>query len=320
MIAITMGDPGGVGPEIILNAFRKGELPRDFVVVGDWSVALFCDRKLGYQTPLCQIRSAAEARRDAVNVIDLALLNGEQIQVGRISAASGHAALKYVEYATQMALRREVDAIVTLPIHKEATRLSAPAFSGHTEFIAELCGRSDAVMMLASEKLIVTHISTHVSLRAALDAITPRRVQHVIQLTDEALHRIRDRHRIAVAGLNPHAGEAGAFGVEEIEILQPAIARAKASGLDVEGPFPPDTIFRQAVRGRYDAVVCMYHDQGHIPLKLLDFEGGINVTLGLPVIRTSVDHGTAFDIAYKGVAFTASLRDACRMAEKLARP
>jgi 4-hydroxythreonine-4-phosphate dehydrogenase len=196
--------------------------------------------------------------------------------------------------------------------------MSQPDFTGHTEYIAKLCGAPDFTLMLASDRLIVTHVSTHVSLRQAIECVKKENILKIIRLTHGVLPRLRAASRIAVAGLNPHAGENGSFGVEDQEEILPAVVEARKFGMDVSGPFPPDTIFMQTLKGRYDAVVCMYHDQGHIPMKLLDFEGGINVTLGLPIVRTSVDHGTAFDIAWKGVAFTGSLRDACRLAKKLA--
>jgi 4-hydroxythreonine-4-phosphate dehydrogenase len=318
LIAITMGDSSGVGPEIILNAFKKGELPPDFIVIGDWSALALCDRLLNYQVPMRKTPAPSVRQAGFVNVLDLDLLREDEIKIGQLSKASGYAALKYVESATRLALQKQIGAIVTMPINKEATRLSEPDFCGHTEYIANLCGETNYTMMLTSEKLIVTHVSTHVALREAIDAVKQKRIVNVIQLTHEALNKLRPRQRIAVAGLNPHAGEGGAFGREEDLEIAPALAFAKAKGLDVHGPFPPDTIFMQAIKGKYDAVVCMYHDQGHIPLKLLDFEGGINVTLGLPIVRASVDHGTAFDIAYKGAAFTRSLRDACQLAAKLA--
>jgi 4-phospho-D-threonate 3-dehydrogenase / 4-phospho-D-erythronate 3-dehydrogenase len=197
--------------------------------------------------------------------------------------------------------------------------LSAPTFTGHTAYVAELCGRRSSTLMLASERAIVTHVSTHVSLREAIALAQPARILEVIVQTDEILRRLRPTRRIAVAGLNPHAGEGRAFGDEDDTCIVPAIARAREQGLEVSGPHPPDTVFLDMVQGRVDAVVCMYHDQGHIPMKLLDFRGGVNVTLGLPIVRTSVDHGTAFDIAWKGVAFTDSLRDACAMARRLSR-
>ena len=318
-IAITMGDSSGVGPEIVLHAFKKGELPDDFVVVGDFSILSLCNRKLGYEAPLRRVAEVAEAGAGRVNVLDLGLLKEEDLRVGQISEQSGLAALRYVERATRLALAGQVAAVVTLPVNKEATRLSEPGFTGHTEYIAGLCGKDRYTLMLASEKAIVTHVSTHVSLREAIENVRRERVYDVIRLTHEVLPRLRPSSRIAVAGLNPHAGENGAFGHEDLAEVKPAVERARAEGVDAAGPFPPDTVFLDLLKGRYDAVVCMYHDQGHIPMKVLDFEGGINVTLGLPIVRTSVDHGTAFDIAYRGVAFTGSLRDACALAVKLGR-
>jgi 4-hydroxythreonine-4-phosphate dehydrogenase len=222
--------------------------------------------------------------------------------------------------AAQAALAGEIKAVVTLPVNKEAIQLSDPGFTGHTELIGEICGVPDVTIMLASEHLMVTHVSTHCSLRQAVERVTPERVRTIIRMTCEAVNRLKPGARIAVAGLNPHAGEGGSFGDEEIRVIRPAVEWAQAQGWPVEGPLPPDTVFFLAVRKRrYDAVVCMYHDQGHIPLKLLDFEAGVNVTLGLPIIRTSVDHGTAFDIAGHGVASTSSLMAAVHFALRMAR-
>jgi 4-hydroxythreonine-4-phosphate dehydrogenase len=317
ILAVTMGDSSGVGPEILLHAYAKGELP-DAVAVGDAGVLAACSEALGYGVAMRVIASPSEYRPDALNVIDLGTLSAGDVLVGRVSRQSGAAALAYVERAVRLALDRRVDAIVTLPIHKEATRLAHRGFTGHTDYIAGLCGAAHHTMMLASDRLIVTHVSTHVALRQALDRVTEERVLATIRLTHDVLPRLRPQRRIAVAGLNPHAGEGGAFGVEDRDAIAPAVARARAEGIDADGPRPPDTVFRDTLGGRYDAVVCMYHDQGHIPMKLLDFEAGVNVTLGLPIVRTSVDHGTAFDIAWQGVAFTDSLRAACAMARRLA--
>jgi 4-hydroxythreonine-4-phosphate dehydrogenase len=238
---------------------------------------------------------------------------------GRINAKSGAAARAYVVSATRAALAGEIAAMVTLPMNKEATQLSDPRFTGHTELIGELCGASDVTIMLASAQLIVTHVSTHCSLREAIERAKRDRVARIIELTWHAVRRLKPHARVAVAGLNPHAGENGLFGREEIEEIAPAVEWARAQGWNVEGPLPPDTLFYLAVRrNRYDAVVCMYHDQGHIPSKLLDFENGVNVALGLPIIRTSVDHGTAFDIAWKGAASTKSLVSALEFAARLA--
>jgi 4-hydroxythreonine-4-phosphate dehydrogenase len=314
-----MGDSSGVGPEIILHAFKKGELPGDFIVIGDYSILNACNRMLNYAVPLRKANDVTDLEHGFVNVLDLGLLREEDLKIGELSKASGDAALKYVECATKLALDGEITAEVTMPMNKEATRLSHPGFTGHTGYIAELCGQDKYTLMLASEKLIVTHVSTHVSLRTAIENVKRDQVFDVIKLTNDVLPKLRPGSRIAVAGLNPHAGENGAFGTEDLEEIAPAVEQARAAGMNVAGPFPPDTIFMDALKKRYDAIVCMYHDQGHIPMKVLDFEGGINVTLGLPIVRTSVDHGTAFDIAYKGIAFTGSLRDACRLAVKLGR-
>jgi len=210
--------------------------------------------------------------------------------------------------------------MVTLPMNKEATQLTDPVFVGHTELIGKVCGVEDVTIMLASDDLIVTHVSTHMSLRNAIDRAKKDRICTIIRLTNEAVHGLIANPRIAVAGLNPHAGENGLFGDEEINEIRPAVEWAQSQGMPVEGPLPPDTLFYMAVRKKkYDAIVCMYHDQGHVPLKLLDFEGGVNVALGLPIIRTSVDHGTAFDIAGTGVASTKSMLKALDFAVRLAR-
>ncbi|MDT8067389.1 MAG: 4-hydroxythreonine-4-phosphate dehydrogenase PdxA [Terriglobia bacterium] len=318
MIAITMGDSSGVGPEIVLHSFAKGELPREFIVVGDLSVLNLCNDMLHYRVPLHRVSDSLTLKPDSLNVYDLEMLKAEDLRPGEISRLSGQAALRYVEVATRMALDGNVDAVVTLPVNKEASRLTEPDFTGHTEYIAKLCGKQRSTLMLASPKAIVSHVTTHVSLRKAIDLIRKQRVLDTVRVTSEVVPRLRNSNRIAVAGLNPHAGENGSFGREDLDEIRPAIIEAQEEGIDVRGPFPPDTIFMDLLKGRYDAIVCMYHDQGHIPMKILDFEGATNVTLGLPVIRTSVDHGTAFDIAYKGIAFTSSLRDAAQMALKLA--
>ena len=317
-IGITMGDSSGVGPEILLHAFKKGELPEGFVVIGDLEIMNACNRLLGYEVPIRKVENLSDIESGFVNVFDLGLMKEDDLKIGEISKLSGFAAMKYVEKATHLCLSGEIDAQVTLPMNKEATSLTLPTFSGHTGFIAEICGEKKYSLMLASDKMIVTHVSTHVSLRQAIETVTKENVYNIIKLTHDVLPKLRPQNRIAVAGLNPHAGEHGMFGMEDIEEIIPAITQARTEGINVAGPFPPDTIFMEVLKGKYDAVVCMYHDQGHVPMKILDFEGGINVTLGLPIIRTSVDHGTAFDIAYQGIAFTGSLRDAYQLAAKLA--
>jgi 4-hydroxythreonine-4-phosphate dehydrogenase len=308
VIGITMGDPNGVGPEIILKAYRDGKLNQPFLVIGDYDIISYCNELLNYNINI-----------DAMNILDLGILTRNELKIGQISKESGYASIMYVKKAVELALDKKIDAIVTLPVNKEAVRLTYPDFSGHTEFIASLCGEKNYTMMLASEKLIVTHISTHLSLKNAIEYITEDRVYNTIKLTYDTLKRFVGDPKIAVAGLNPHAGENGSFGDEEIKFIRPAVERARREGIDVEGPISPDVVFLKAYKGQYSGVVCMYHDQGHIPLKLLDFEGGVNITIGLKIIRTSVDHGTAFDIAYKGIASTRSLEEAFKFAVRLVK-
>lgn len=309
-IAITMGDASGVGPEIVLRRHDAGQLPANTVVYGDASILRAGARLLGIDDSLA-----------GLHVVDCALLAEGDHRPGQLDRMSGAAAREYVIRATRDALRGDVAAIVTMPMNKEATQLSDPGFVGHTELIAAECGTTRFSMMLTAGDLAVTHVSTHVSLTEAIARVQVERVREVIQLTHETLHRFLDRPRIAVCGLNPHAGEHGLFGNEDIERIAPAVEEAQRAGLDVSGPHPADTVFHQAVHRRlYDAIVCMYHDQGHAPMKLLAFETGVNVTIGLPIVRTSVDHGTAFDIAWKGVAFTESLEHALRWAERLSTP
>ncbi|HQY84145.1 MAG TPA: 4-hydroxythreonine-4-phosphate dehydrogenase PdxA [Ilumatobacteraceae bacterium] len=310
-LAITMGDASGIGPEIVLRRFCEGGLGDDVVVYGDASILRHGASLLGLDVDWARLP-----------IVDLALLTAADHRPGQLDAASGAAARAYVERATRDALAGTVAGIVTMPMNKEATQLSDPAFVGHTELIAGLCDVQKVTMMLTtrlpSGPLAVTHVSTHVSLATAIERVRRQRVLDVIHLTNDVLGRFLDRPRIAVCGLNPHAGEHGLFGGEDIEHIAPAIAAAVAEGIDASGPHPADTVFYQAVhRGRYDAIVCMYHDQGHGPMKLLAFDTGVNVTLGLPIVRTSVDHGTAFDIAWKGEAFTDSLQHALDYARML---
>ncbi|HJZ98594.1 MAG TPA: 4-hydroxythreonine-4-phosphate dehydrogenase PdxA [Candidatus Solibacter sp.] len=320
IFGITMGDSSGVGPEIVLNAWRKGELRPRVVVFGDLDVLEHYNRSLGYAVPLRALKGLREWSKDALNVLDFGLMAARDITPGEMNQKSGAAARQYVVAAAKAALAGEIAAMVTLPMNKEATQLSDPKFVGHTELIGGVCGVEDVTIMLVSDQLIVTHVTTHVSLAEAIARTKKPRIQKIIELTAEAVCKLRGPARIAVAGLNPHAGENGLFGREEIEEIRPSVEWAQSKGLPVEGPVPPDTAFYLAVRKkRYDAIVCMYHDQGHIPLKLLDFEAGVNVALGLPIVRTSVDHGTAFDIAGKGVASTSSLVSALELAVRLVR-
>jgi 4-phospho-D-threonate 3-dehydrogenase / 4-phospho-D-erythronate 3-dehydrogenase len=319
MIGITMGDASGIGPELILKACRGGELEQDYLVIGDLSILDYANRLLGYHVPINPIDGPREWQPGSLNVLDLRLLQTEQLRIGQVSRDSGAAARQYVVHAVRLALAGDIGALVTLPMNKEATRLSDPGFTGHTELIAGLCGQEDYAMMLACGKLAVSHVSTHVSLADAIGQVRAARILQVIRLTSRALQNHLGSPRIAIAGLNPHAGENGAFGQEDLLEIKPAVTAARNEGIDAEGPIAPDTVFVRAAKGQFDAVVCMYHDQGHIPMKLLDFEGGVNVTLGLKIIRTSVDHGTAFDLAYQGKASTRSLVEAFKYAGRLMR-
>jgi 4-hydroxythreonine-4-phosphate dehydrogenase len=323
-IAITMGDASGVGPEIVLRRAAQGGLTAgDVVVYGDASILAAGAALLGLDIAIDTIAAPGDVHRGAVCVVDAGLLTAEQHRPGVLDADAGAAALAYVAAATDAALAGDVAAIVTMPINKEATQLRRPDFVGHTEFVAERCGAESVTMMLTAPTphgtLAVTHVSTHVALTEAIRRVRHDRVLDVIRLTDSALRGYLDSPRIAVCGLNPHAGEHGLFGSEDADHIAPAIESATAEGIDASGPHPADTVFFQAVhRGRHDAIVVMYHDQGHAPMKLMAFESGVNVTLGLPIIRTSVDHGTAFDIAWTGQAFTDSLDHALAYANRLA--
>ncbi len=320
LYGITMGDSSGVGPEILLRSFRDGQIELPVVVFGDLQVLGFYNEQMQYGVAFKKIVRPEDYVPGPLNVIDMDMMRPEDVTVGKLNRNSGAAAREYVVRAAQAALAGEILAMVTLPMNKEATQLSDPKFVGHTELIGEVCGVKDVTIMLASEQLIVTHVSTHVSLAQAIERAKKERIAAIIRLTWEAVRRLRKEPRIAVAGLNPHAGENGLFGDEEIREIRPAVEWAKSQGIPIEGPLPPDTVFYMAVnRRKFDAVVCMYHDQGHIPSKLLDFEGGVNIALGLPIVRTSVDHGTAFDIAGQGVASTVSFVRALEYAAQLAK-
>jgi 4-hydroxythreonine-4-phosphate dehydrogenase len=255
-----------------------------------------------------------------LDVLDLGNLPAD-LPFSKVDGRAGKAAYEYVEKAVRLAMEGELDAVATAPLNKEALKAGGCSFPGHTEILAHLSGTRDFSMLLVSKKLKVIHVSTHVSVRDACNLVKKERVFRVITLADEAMRSLGIASpRIAVAGLNPHAGEGGLFGTEEIEEIVPAIERARAGGIDASGPVPPDTVFfRAALRREFDIVVVMYHDQGHIPLKLQGFEDGVNVTVGLPFVRTSVDHGTAFDIAGTGTADSRSMTAAIRAAARMAR-
>jgi len=319
LFGITMGDSSGIGPEVLLKAIRDGAIAHPVVVYGDLGALAHYNELLGYRVEMRRIGRPEDYAAGPLNVIDHGVLERGEVTPGKLNAKSGRAARLYVVAAARDALAGRITAMVTLPMNKEATQLTDPKFVGHTELIGEVCGVEDVTIMLASEQLIVTHVTTHCSLAEAIARTKQERIRTILKLTSDAVVKLIDKPRIAVAGLNPHAGENGLFGNEEITEIRPAVEWAQRQGMPVDGPFPPDTVFYLAVRRkRFDAVVCMYHDQGHVPLKLLDFEGGVNVALGLPIIRTSVDHGTAFDIAGQGVAQSGSLVKALEFAVRLA--
>lgn len=308
LIAITIGDPAGIGPEVVLKALDNSEttsLAR-WLVVGDSRVLALAERACG-----CRLRNAEMRPVDSLPRID-------DFQFGKLDARYGQAAIDYVRVATELCLRGETDAMVTAPLNKEAVALTGKPFSGHTEYIAELCGVHESRMLLASNRLCTVHVSTHIPLRAACE-LDERRILRTIELGHQAMQLLGfQQPRIAVCGLNPHAGEHGLFGTEDADIIAPAIRKAQDEGIVCSGPHPPDTIFLLASRGAYDLVVAMYHDQGHIAMKLIDFEGTVNVSLGIPILRTSVDHGTAFDIAGENKANARSMIQAMRVAAQMA--
>lgn len=332
-IGITMGDPAGIGPEIVAKAFARGDWWAHCraVVIGDAGVLRQACRFAKVDLRVNAVATPEEALGEpgVMDVIDLKNVDVERLEIGKVSVQAGEAAFAAVKKAIELAQAGALDAVVTGPIHKKALNLAGHHFAGHTEIFAHYTGTRDYTMMLAEGKLRVVHVSTHVSLRQACDAVKKARVLSVIQLAHEACRRLGiDRPRVGVAGLNPHAGDDGLFGDEELREIIPAIEAARAQGLDVSGPVPPDTFFCKAVGGAYDIAVAMYHDQGHIPVKLQGFRydhqqlawqsvSGVNITLGLPVLRVSVDHGTAFDQAGKGTASEASLLNALDYAIRL---
>jgi len=328
LIGITMGDPAGIGPEIIVAGLADPTIHESCrpLVLGDagiLSTALldYCNRT-GRGLTLNVIRKPGEARGNpgAIDLIAVSELGDSAIQPGRPTVAGGRAMVAAIFRAAEMALRADIAAMVTCPISKALMHKAGYAFEGHTQMIAHLTNTPDVVMMLAGERLRVTLVTIHCAIRDVPDLLTVDRVLKTIRITEEALRRDFNlpRPRLAVAALNPHGGEGGLFGDEEARIIAPAVDKARKQGMRAEGPFPADTLFHGAASGAYDAVVAMYHDQGLIPLKLLHFSDAVNITLGLPIIRTSVDHGTAYDIAGTGKADPSSLKAAISMAAGMA--
>jgi 4-hydroxythreonine-4-phosphate dehydrogenase len=325
LLAITMGDPAGIGQEVILKALRQEKVYRQArpLVVGDARILQRAQMWVGGSPLALEVVSKPEQGSYTVGIVtilDLQNADPSLIPPGQVSGMAGKAAVEYVFTACDLAMAGEVDAVVTAPLNKEAMHLGGYKYPGHTELLAERTAAKKVSMLLVGPKLRVVHVSTHVSLQEAIRRVTRTRVREVIEIAQQSCLALGiAKPRIAVAGLNPHASEGGLFGNEEAAEVAPAIADARADGLNVSDPMPPDTIFLRAVKGEFDIVVAMYHDQGHIPMKLLAFDSGVNVSMGLPIIRTSVDHGTAFDIAGTGKAREESMVQAIEVAVQMAR-
>jgi 4-phospho-D-threonate 3-dehydrogenase / 4-phospho-D-erythronate 3-dehydrogenase len=323
VVAVTMGDGAGIGPEVVVPALLDDTvrglcIP---VVIGDAKRLRQAAEIVGVDADIVAVESVTDAKQapGRINVIDLGLLP-DDLPWGELSAVAGNAAYQYIRVASELAVRGEVQAICTAPLNKEALHAAGHIYPGHTELLAHLTGTDEVSMMLSTPKLKVIHVTTHIGLLDAVARIEPGLVERTIRRGHEALVGAGITHpKIGVCGINPHAGEGGLFGYgEEEQKIIPAVEALKAEGLDVHGPLPADTAFFLAGRGDYDLIVAMYHDQGHGPVKVLGIEAGVNITVGLPVIRTSVDHGTAFDIAGKGIAEHGSMIEALRQAAELA--
>jgi len=304
-----MGDPAGVGPEVVVKALADAEIANlaDWILVGSREIFARTAAEVGAQLPTgVEFDNAGDS-------------GAEPFAMGQVSAVCGTAAVRSVERAVSLCMEQRAHAMATAPLNKEAVVKGGLPFTGHTEYIAELTGARESRMLLASEKLRVVHVTTHVPLRKACE-LSHERVLRTIELGYEALQWMGAADlRIGVCGLNPHAGEHRLFGNEDADTIAPAVEAARAKGIPCEGPLPADTVFLRGVRGAFSMIVAMYHDQGHIPMKLLDFEHTVNVSLGLPIIRTSVDHGTAFDIAGQGIADSSNMKSALQLAAKMAR-
>ena len=326
-IAVTMGDPAGVGPEICLRLLAEAEMSGVCVpiVFGDAALLRRVAEVIGvpFQARIVTRSEWPQVCRSlsGPTVLDFQSFAAASIVPGKVDARCGEAAYQYVIAAISAALAGEVNGVSTAPLNKEAMHLAGHKYPGHTEIFAERMQAEHSCMMQYSEEITCSFVTVHVGYHEVPKLITTTRILEVIDLTTDALRRIRGREpKLLVCGLNPHAGENGLFGEREEErFILPAIEAARAKGVHITGPVPPDTAFTPARRKEFDAVICMYHDQGHIPVKMIAFESAVNTTLGLPVIRTSVDHGTAFDIAWQGKASTGSLYQAVRLAAKLAK-
>lgn len=333
VLGITMGDPAGVGPEITAKALARAEVTAACrpVVIGDRSVMAATLSLLRSPLTLHSVATVDDCRFEPgqLECLDLANVDAATLPRAAVSAEAGRAAYGYIETAVRLCQARAIDGIVTAPVNKEALAAAGVPHAGHTEILAGLTGTKDFAMLLMGKELRVIHVTTHVALRRVPDLVTRERVGRVLRLAQQTMEGLgRPRARIAVCGLNPHAGEDGLFGDEEKTAITPAIEEARRAGLDVHGPLPADTLFSRARGGEFDIVVAMYHDQGHVPVKTLGFNydgetgawtglSGVNVTVGLPFLRVSVDHGTAFDRAWKGIANPESMLEALDVAVRM---
>ncbi|MEO6124220.1 MAG: 4-hydroxythreonine-4-phosphate dehydrogenase PdxA [Ilumatobacteraceae bacterium] len=324
VIAVTMGDPAGVGPEIIVKALARDDVAGlcRAVVIGDVGRLAAAAASCNLTPRIVAVRSPADVSESGTGVINVIDLGGvpEDLAFGAVSPIAGDAAYRYIERAAQLALNGEVQAICTAPLNKEALHAAGHIYPGHTELLAHLTGTAEVSMMLEAPGLRVVHVTTHIGIIDAIAKIDPGLIERTIRRAHETLVQSGIASpRLAVCGINPHAGENGLFGHgEEADKIDPAIATVRAEGIDAVGPLPADTLFFRARRGDFDCVVAMYHDQGHGPVKVLGLEAGVNITIGLPVVRTSVDHGTAFDIAGAGTADEQSMVEALKQAVNLA--
>jgi len=323
ILAVTMGDPAGTGAELIAKAFAAPEVRAvaRLLVIGDAGVLRQAAAVVGASVEIRVVKAPSEARDNAagIDVIDLRNVPADQLKRGVVSPLAGQAAYEYIRRAVEFTLRGETHAVVTSAINKAALHAAGHHYDGHTELLAELCGKPNVTMMLVAGNLRICHVSTHVSLRDAIDRVRTERIGTVLRLAQAGIRELGIAEpRLAVAGLNPHAGEGGLFGDEEEKYIAPAIAAAKAAGLNVSGPYAGDTVFFRTLQGEFDGAIAMYHDQGHVAAKMLGIWQGVNVTLGLPIIRTSVEHGTDFANVGTGRGDPRSLVQALLLAAKMA--
>jgi 4-hydroxythreonine-4-phosphate dehydrogenase len=323
LLAVTLGDPAGTGPELLTRALVDPAVLAVCrpLVIGDAAVLEAAKAFTGVEARIQRIDAPdrADGAPGVLFVMDQRNVDLGRLRRGTVQASAGQAAYESVVAAARLALEGRVGGIVTSALNKAALNAAGHHFDGHTGLLAEVCGAPRATMMLVADRLRVSHVSTHVSLRQAIDRVRPERILQVLQLTEEAVRRLGvERPRLAVAGLNPHAGEGGLFGTEEAEFIAPAVEEARRRGMDVSGPHPGDTVFYRASQGEFDGAVAMYHDQGHVAAKMLGIWRGVNVTLGLPIVRTSVEHGTDFANAGTGRGDPRSLIEALKLAAALA--